>query len=108
MLLEQSTTPKVTKEYAKYQDHPNGDKDCDDCTMWRNGFCSYVEGKISSEGYCRFFKRGKPEEANEMANAMGASSSIQGTGAISTFDPGLTAGRLLKRHKLKAFRVVTK
>ncbi len=44
---------KATKESMKYQDKPNGDKQCSNCNFFvaPNG-CKIVEGTISPQGYC--------------------------------------------------------
>ena len=44
---------KASKESMKYQDKPNGDKQCSNCSFFTppNG-CKIVEGTISPQGYC--------------------------------------------------------
>ena len=44
---------KATKEAMKYQDKPNGDKQCSNCLQFvaPNG-CKIVEGTVSPQGYC--------------------------------------------------------
>lgn len=47
---------KTSKKVAKYQDHPNNGKDCDDCRYFRKPHsCQLVAGKISPHGWCSFF-----------------------------------------------------
>jgi hypothetical protein len=44
---------KVSKEAMKYQDRPNGDKQCSNCMQFiPPGSCKVVEGTISPNGYC--------------------------------------------------------
>jgi hypothetical protein len=44
---------KVSKEAMKYQDKPNGDKQCSNCLQFiPPGSCKVVEGTISPNGYC--------------------------------------------------------
>lgn len=44
---------KVSKEAMKYQDKPNGDKQCSNCLQFiPPGSCKVVEGAISPSGYC--------------------------------------------------------
>ncbi len=46
----QGTVPKAA---MKYQDHPDGDKQCDNCLQFvPPDACKIVEGKISPKGYC--------------------------------------------------------
>ena len=50
----------ASKEYVKYQDQPKGDERCADCTMFRPpNRCTYVDGKISPQGWCTAFEREK-------------------------------------------------
>ena len=44
---------KATKEAMKYQDKPNGDKQCSNCLQFvPPASCKVVEGAISPSGYC--------------------------------------------------------
>jgi hypothetical protein len=44
---------KVSKESVKYQDKPNGDKQCSNCLNFLpNNNCKVVEGTVSPQGYC--------------------------------------------------------
>ena len=44
---------KATKEAMKYQDKPNGDKQCSNCSQFvAPSSCKVVEGAISPSGYC--------------------------------------------------------
>jgi hypothetical protein len=44
---------KVSKEAMKYQDTPNGDKQCSNCLQFvPPASCKVVEGTISPNGYC--------------------------------------------------------
>jgi hypothetical protein len=44
---------KASKETMKYQDKPNGDKQCSNCNFFVSpDGCKIVEGTISPQGYC--------------------------------------------------------
>ena len=44
---------KVSKESVKYQDKPNGDKQCSNCLNYLpTNSCAIVEGTVSPQGYC--------------------------------------------------------
>ncbi|MEP7181306.1 MAG: high potential iron sulfur protein [Betaproteobacteria bacterium] len=45
---------KASKESMKYQDKPNGDKQCRGCFQFipGNNTCKVVEGIVSPQGYC--------------------------------------------------------
>jgi len=44
---------KAAKEAMKYQDKPNGDKQCSNCSQFvAPGSCKIVEGAVSPSGYC--------------------------------------------------------
>lgn len=44
---------KASKESMKYQDKPNGDKQCDGCLQFvAPDSCKVVAGKIDPKGYC--------------------------------------------------------
>ena len=44
---------KASKESMKYQDKPNGDKQCSGCLQFvAPNACKVVEGTISPQGYC--------------------------------------------------------
>jgi hypothetical protein len=44
---------KATKEAMKYQDKPNGDKQCSNCVQFvPPASCKVVDGAISPSGYC--------------------------------------------------------
>jgi hypothetical protein len=44
---------KVSKEAMKYQDTPNGDKQCSNCLQFvPPASCKVVEGTINPNGYC--------------------------------------------------------
>ncbi len=53
---------KASKASMKYQDKPNGGKDCESCLQFvpgpsrtANGTCKVVEGAISPRGWCTAF-----------------------------------------------------
>jgi hypothetical protein len=49
---------KVSKESTKYQDKPNGDKQCSNCAQFvPNNSCKIVEGTISPQGYCIIWQK---------------------------------------------------
>jgi len=44
---------KASKESMKYQDKPNGNMQCDNCSQFvAPNSCKVVEGTISPTGYC--------------------------------------------------------
>jgi len=48
-----SAQAKVPNAAMKYQDHPEGDKQCDNCLQFvPPDACKIVEGPISPKGYC--------------------------------------------------------
>lgn len=48
---------KITQEKAEYVKSAKEDN-CKDCIMFRKaGKCTLVEGNISPNGHCKFFKR---------------------------------------------------
>ncbi len=69
---------KVSKASARYRDRPNGDQQCSGCTHFRGGTCEIVEGRISSDGWCRHFKRkggGGKSSGGSSGKSSGGSSS---------------------------------
>jgi hypothetical protein len=55
-------TVKESKTQVKYQDSPNGKKQCSGCTFFiagktpsANGTCKIVQGDISPKGYCTLY-----------------------------------------------------
>ena len=47
---------KVSKAEAKYQDSPKGQQRCEICVNFEPpSACRFVEGTISSKGWCQFF-----------------------------------------------------
>lgn len=48
--------PKVSQADALYQDRPRGGLSCAACTLFRPpAACAAVAGRISPDGWCRFF-----------------------------------------------------
>ncbi len=46
----------VSKQEARYQDHPNGLAHCGICKHYgSNGNCEIVAGPVSPDGWCRFY-----------------------------------------------------
>ena len=44
---------KASKQSMKYQDKPDGDKQCGNCLHFSpNSSCAIVEGTVSPKGYC--------------------------------------------------------
>lgn len=44
---------KASKDAMKYQDHPNGQQQCDGCVQFvAPDACKVVDGKISPKGWC--------------------------------------------------------
>ena len=49
---------KATKASMKYQDQPNGERQCSNCQQFRPpSSCEVVEGVISPQGYCLAWTR---------------------------------------------------
>lgn len=48
----------MTKSEAAYRENPNGQMQCDRCSMFRKPYdCSLVDGLILPYGWCRYWKR---------------------------------------------------
>ena len=55
---QQEALEMASKAYAEYQTEPKGSEQCDKCTMFRPpSKCTYVDGKISPQGWCKQFDR---------------------------------------------------
>ena len=51
-----AAAPKISKKAVAYQDHPDGDKQCEKCAQFQPpDACKMVEGPISPQGCCRIF-----------------------------------------------------
>ena len=51
-----TAAPKISKKAVAYQDHPDGDKQCEKCAQFQPpDACKMVEGPISPQGSCRIF-----------------------------------------------------
>jgi hypothetical protein len=49
--------PTISKEAVAYEDHPQGNKECDKCVQFvPPSSCKVVEGDISPHGSCRIFR----------------------------------------------------
>lgn len=47
---------KISQANAKYQDHPNGNQECDGCIQFQPpNACKIVDGTINPKGWCQFF-----------------------------------------------------
>jgi hypothetical protein len=47
---------KISQANAKYQDHPNGNQECDGCIQFQApNACKIVESPINPKGWCQFF-----------------------------------------------------
>ena len=58
---------KASKAEAAYQDRGNGHKRCARCEMFRApDQCTAVEGRISPQGWCRFYE----QRASPLAEAL--------------------------------------
>jgi hypothetical protein len=54
---------KTPHHAVEYQNHPKGDKDCDDCKNFiPSKRCRTVATPVSPEGYCVRFSRVRKEE----------------------------------------------
>jgi hypothetical protein len=52
---------QMSQQTAGYQDHPDGNKECQLCAQFTPpGACRIVAGPISSHGSCRFFAKKLP------------------------------------------------
>jgi hypothetical protein len=55
---KQALAQKASKEAMKYQDHPNGDKQCGNCSQFvPSNSCQIVDGTISPQGYCMSWQK---------------------------------------------------
>jgi hypothetical protein len=51
-----AAAPMISKKAVAYQDHPDGDKQCNKCAQFQPpDACKMVEGPISPQGSCRIF-----------------------------------------------------
>jgi hypothetical protein len=51
-----SAQQKISQANAKYQEHPNGNQECDGCVQFvAPSSCKIVEGTINPKGWCQFF-----------------------------------------------------
>ena len=51
-----SAQTKIKQADAKYQDHPNGNQQCDGCIQFQApNACKIVDGNIDPKGWCQFF-----------------------------------------------------
>lgn len=47
---------KISQANAKYQEHPNGNQECDGCIQFQPpNSCKIVDGTINPKGWCQFF-----------------------------------------------------
>lgn len=55
----ESSTGKLEKSQAKYQDRPKGDQKCSGCMHFvsESNSCKLVAGDISPEGWCMLWAR---------------------------------------------------
>jgi len=50
---KEALAQKASKGSMKYQDKPNGDKQCSNCAQFLpTNSCQIVEGTVSPQGYC--------------------------------------------------------
>jgi len=53
-----SAIAKMAQKAAGYQDKPNGDQSCANCTLFKApDSCTLVDGTIASGGWCRFYAK---------------------------------------------------
>jgi hypothetical protein len=56
MATRASAQQKISQANAKYQDHPNGNNQCDGCVQFQApNACKIVDGTINPHGWCQFF-----------------------------------------------------
>jgi hypothetical protein len=49
---------KMTQKAAGYQDSPKNDQKCSGCALFKTpDTCTFVDGAISPDGWCRFFAK---------------------------------------------------
>ncbi|HUO02383.1 MAG TPA: high-potential iron-sulfur protein, partial [Rhizomicrobium sp.] len=49
---------KMTQKAAGYQATPNKDQKCSGCALFKSpDSCSFVDGTVSPDGWCRFFAK---------------------------------------------------
>ncbi len=49
---------KMAQKAAGYQEKPNGDQSCANCTLYKApDSCTLVEGTIAASGWCRFYAK---------------------------------------------------
>jgi hypothetical protein len=52
-----SVQTKASQSEAAYQDQPKGDQRCDGCTKFEPPTgCKVVEGRISPQGWCKYYE----------------------------------------------------
>ena len=55
-----AAAPKMSQKAVNYQDHPEGNKRCDNCLQFQPpDACKMVEGSISPQVSCRIFQAAK-------------------------------------------------
>jgi hypothetical protein len=49
---------KIPQTAVAYQDQPNGDKECDNCTFFvAPNACKTVDGEINPKGWCKIYSK---------------------------------------------------
>jgi hypothetical protein len=48
---------KISKREANYQEHPKVTQRCGGCSMFREGLCTLVAGRISASGWCKYWEK---------------------------------------------------
>ena len=49
---------KMTQKAAGYQPSPKGDQKCSGCALFKApDSCTFVDGQVSADGWCRFFAK---------------------------------------------------
>jgi High potential iron-sulfur protein len=56
LLRTRQAAAKMSQPSVGYQDSPKGDQKCSNCSLFQEpDGCTLVDGKISPEGWCKFW-----------------------------------------------------
>jgi high potential iron-sulfur protein len=56
LLPARQAAAKMSQPSVSYQDSPKGDQKCSNCSLFQEpDGCTLVDGKISPEGWCKFW-----------------------------------------------------
>ena len=54
--LVTEASAKMAQKAVEYQDTPNGDQECSNCSLFQEpNACTLVDGEISPKGWCKFW-----------------------------------------------------